>query len=90
MVIISIKSKYKISLLICISLGIIGIILLYWLNFSLIIQAFSDYEGAFEVVLVILIRIVILSITTSYLLSKWFKQEAQYLSDIPFLSLIHI
>lgn len=85
MVIISIKSKYKISLLICISLGIIGIILLYWLNFSLIIQAFSDYEGAFEVVLVILIRIVILSITTSYLLSKWFKQEAQYLSDIPFL-----
>jgi hypothetical protein len=83
--IISKKSKYKISILTCISLEIIGVILLYWLNSSLIIKAFSDYEGAFEVVLIISIRIVVLSITTIYLLNKWFKQEAQYLSDIPFL-----
>jgi hypothetical protein len=83
--IISKKSKYKISIFTCISLGIIGVILLYWLNFSLIIKAFSEYEGAFQVVLIILIRIAVLSITTTYLLNKWFKQEAQYLSDIPFL-----
>ncbi|MFW9895843.1 MAG: hypothetical protein ACFFD7_08565 [Candidatus Thorarchaeota archaeon] len=79
------KNKYKISILTCICLGIIGVLLLFWLNSSLIITAFNDYEGAFEVFLVISIRIVVLSIITAYLLIKWFKQEAQYLSDIPFL-----
>jgi hypothetical protein len=83
--VISIKSKYKLYILSCVSLGIIGVFLLFWLNSSLIIKAFSDYEGTFLVVLIISIRISILSITTAYLLNKWFKQEAQYLSDIPFL-----
>ncbi|MFW9822043.1 MAG: hypothetical protein ACFFE4_03865 [Candidatus Thorarchaeota archaeon] len=82
---ISLKNKYKISILTWNSLGIIGVYLLFWLNSSLIITAFSNYEGALQVVLVISIRIIVLSIITAYLLNKWFKQEAQYLSDIPFL-----
>ncbi len=79
------KGRYKLVLLICIILAIIGVAVLYCINWSLIIQAFQAYEGAFEVLLVISIRILILSITTFYLFYKWFKQEAQYLSDIPFL-----
>ena len=35
--------------------------------------------------MVISIRILILFVTVFYLFHKWFKQEAQYLSDIPFL-----
>ncbi|MHA2280973.1 MAG: hypothetical protein ACXAC5_08985 [Promethearchaeota archaeon] len=42
-------------------------------------------EGTIQVVLIISTRIAILSITTYYLFHKWFQQEAQYLSDIPFL-----
>lgn len=79
------KGRYKLTLLFCIILAIIGIGVLYFVNWSLIIQAFQIYEGAFEVLLVISVRIIILIITTVYLFNKWFKQEAQYLSDIPFL-----
>ena len=79
------KERYKLILLTCFVLAIIGVAVLYFINWSLIIQAFQAYEGAFEVLLVISIRILILSITVFYLFHKWFKQEAQYLSDIPFL-----
>jgi len=82
---ISKKTTFKIILFSSVCLGIIGVLLLFLLNSSLIITAFRDVEGMFQVTLVILIRIIILSITTFYLLKKWFKQEAQYLSDIPFL-----
>lgn len=82
---ISKKGLYQLSLIICIILAIIGVSILYYINWALIIQAFQDYEGAFEVVLIISIRIIILIITAFYLFHKWFKQEAQYLSDIPFL-----
>ncbi len=79
------KGRYKLILLICFILAIIGVAVLYCINWALILQAFQTYEGAFEVLLVISIRILILSITVFYLFHKWFKQEAQYLSDIPFL-----
>ncbi len=83
--VLSKKGRYKLALFISIVLAIIGVGALFGFNWSLIIQAFQDYEGAFEVLLVISIRILILSITLIYLFHKWFKQEAQYLSDIPFL-----
>jgi len=79
------EGRYKLALLISIVLAITGVGILFGINWSLIIQAFQDYEGAFQVVLVISIRIIILSTTVFYLFRKWFKQEAQYLSDIPFL-----
>ncbi|MFX1426353.1 MAG: hypothetical protein ACFFBE_07860, partial [Promethearchaeota archaeon] len=79
------KGRYKLTLYLCSALAIIGVAVLFAINWSLIIQAFQSYEGAFEVLLVISIRILILFVTVFYLFHKWFKQEAQYLSDIPFL-----
>ncbi|MFW9772705.1 MAG: hypothetical protein ACFFEO_11170 [Candidatus Thorarchaeota archaeon] len=82
---ISKKNSYKITILTSVSIATIGILILFLLNAPLIINAFNAVEGLFQVTIIIIIRIIILSLTTIYLLKKWFKQEAQYLSDIPFL-----
>jgi hypothetical protein len=79
------SQSLKISIILSVILGFICVFFLYFINFPLIVKAFAEYEGAFEVVLTISIRIILLSIISFYLLNKWFKQEAQYLSDIPFL-----
>ena len=79
------KRQYKIGLLIGVVLSIISVFFLFAFNYFLLFDAFINYEGAFEILLVISIRILLLSIITIYLFTKWFKQEAQYLSDIPFL-----
>jgi len=79
------KRLYQYFILTGILLGSIVLFLLYFINYSLIVKAFAEYEGALEVVLTISLRIVLLSIISIYLFNKWFKQEAQYLSDIPFL-----
>ena len=79
------KRLYKTLLLSSILIGIICICCVYLFTLPLVIRAFTDYEGALQVVLIISARIIILSIISYYLFHKWFKQEAQYLSDIPFL-----
>jgi hypothetical protein len=79
------KRLYKTLLLSSILVGIICICCLYLFTLPLILRAFTDYEGALQVVLIISARMIILSIISYYLFHKWFKQEAQYLSDIPFL-----
>jgi hypothetical protein len=80
------RSKlYKFGLIIGTLLAMIAVFLVYLFNYNLIILAFQSYEGALEVVIVISIRILLLIIICLYLFGKWFKQEAQYLSDIPFL-----
>ncbi|MFW9826677.1 MAG: hypothetical protein ACFFEY_03545 [Candidatus Thorarchaeota archaeon] len=79
------KHLYIYSIIISISISSILVFVLYFINFPLIVKAFAEYEGAHEVVLTISIRIILLSIISIYLFNKWFKQEAQYLSDIPFL-----
>ncbi|MFX1418468.1 MAG: hypothetical protein ACFE9N_06060, partial [Promethearchaeota archaeon] len=79
------KQLYKYSLIGSVILGSIGVFIAYFINFSLIVIAFAEYEGALWVFLIILIRILLLTIICIYLFNKWFKQEAQYLSDIPFL-----
>ncbi len=82
---ISKKTSYKIVILTSVCLGFIGVLLLFLLNSSLVVNALLNVEGMAQATLIILVRIIILSITTYYLLKKWFKQEAQYFSDIPFL-----
>ena len=82
---ISKKTSYKIVILTSVCLSFIGVLLLFLLNSSLVVNALINVEGMAQATLIILVRIIILSITTYYLLKKWFKQEAQYLSDIPFL-----
>jgi hypothetical protein len=80
------RSKlYKYSLIFITILATFTVFLIYLFNYNLIILAFESYEGALEVVIVISIRILLLLIICIYLFGKWFKQEAQYLSDIPFL-----
>lgn len=79
------SQSLKISIILSVILGFISVFFLYFINIPLIVKAFAEYEGAFEVVLTISIRIILLSIISFYLFNKWFKQEAQYLSDIPFL-----
>ncbi len=79
------KRLYQYSIFLSTILGILSVFFLFFVNNSLIAQAFTDYEGALQVVLIISLRILLLSIITFYLFSKWFKQEAQYLTDIPFL-----
>ncbi|MFX1304571.1 MAG: hypothetical protein ACFFBV_05675 [Promethearchaeota archaeon] len=79
------RRLYKFSLLLSVILGTLSVFFLFFVNYSLIIKAFTDYEGALQVVLIISLRILLLSIITFYLFNKWFKQEAQYLTDIPFL-----
>ncbi|MFW9969876.1 MAG: hypothetical protein ACFFDF_06720 [Candidatus Odinarchaeota archaeon] len=79
------KRFYKCILLLITIIGVIGVTILYLINYELVSTAFATYDGALQVVLIILLRIAILSIITGYLFHKWFKQEAQYLTDIPFL-----
>ncbi|MBY8990245.1 MAG: hypothetical protein KGD58_05785 [Candidatus Lokiarchaeota archaeon] len=79
------KRLYKTLLFSSILVGITCICCLYLFSLPLVLKAFAEYEGALQIVLIISARIIILSIISYYLFHKWFKQEAQYLSDIPFL-----
>ncbi|MHA1932160.1 MAG: hypothetical protein ACW96X_06445 [Promethearchaeota archaeon] len=77
------KKRYKVIISLTIFTGMICVFCLYLFTLPLILNNIVD--GTLQVVLVISARIIILSITTYYLFYKWFHQEAQYLSDIPFL-----
>lgn len=66
-------------------IGIISVFLLYYFNWNVIIQSYLTHEGALGVVLIISSRIIILSGMVIYTFYKWFKQEKQYFSDLPFL-----
>ena len=65
--------------------GFIWVYILYSLNISVINQAVVELDGVNLVIIIILIRIAILLGSTIYMYYKWFKQEEQYISDIPFL-----
>lgn len=79
------KIRYKLILTLSVILGIIAIISIYVINISIIVRSYNETEGMPVVMLILLIRIVILSISAVYMFHVWFKQEAQYLSDLPFL-----
>ncbi|MHA1255831.1 MAG: hypothetical protein ACTSPS_09565, partial [Promethearchaeota archaeon] len=79
------KKIYKWTLVLGVVLGIIAISILYAINLSVIIRSYNEVEGMSGVVWVITIRIVILLVSAFYVFRTWFKQEAQYLSDLPFL-----
>ena len=79
------KLYYQIIILLCIIVSVIIISIAFIFNISLIKQALIDYPSAISIVLLIFIRIGIVSITAIYLFKKWFMQDQQYLSDIPFL-----
>jgi len=79
------KYVYQSSLILSILIGITSFIYLYSLNWTLIAESFTENQGALGIVLIISGRIGILSGMVLYIFYEWFKQEEQYLSDIPFL-----
>ncbi len=79
------KNQYKLILLFSILIGFISVIILYFLNLPTIIQAYNDIQGMDLVVIIVLVRILILFGSSMYMLYKWFKQEKQFVSDLPIL-----
>jgi len=74
--------KYVLSLFFIVStIGILGLYIYYA---SEVLESLR-IEGAVAILYITLIRAVILSIIAIYIFKQWFKQEQQYLSDIPFL-----
>jgi hypothetical protein len=76
---------YKLGLSLGSMLGFILVFILYFLNLPIIIQAYNDIQGMELVVILLVVRIVILFGSSMYMFFKWFKQEEQFLSDLPFL-----
>ena len=79
------KNQYKLILLFSILLGFILVFILYFLNLSIITQAYNEIHGMDLVVIIVLVRIVILFGSSMYMFYKWFSQEKQFLSDLPLL-----
>ena len=79
------RQLYKYILLLGIILGFLGILTLYYLFFSEILRTLFHIEGAWTILIVILIRIIVLLAMSFYMFHKWLNQESIYLSDIPFL-----
>jgi len=79
------KQLYKQSIFVSVILSTLGVLTLYHLFASEMNESLNSIEGAWIVLIFILIRICVLSGMSSYILRKWFSQEQQYLSDIPFL-----
>ncbi|MFX1445707.1 MAG: hypothetical protein ACFFHV_20010 [Promethearchaeota archaeon] len=79
------KDLYKLKLTISTILGLIVIGCFYIINVDAIVEGFSTTEGMIYVVLIEIFLIVCISSMTVYMFHEWFKQEMQYLSDLPFL-----
>ena len=79
------KNFYFLTLSSSVSLGIIAVFSLYFINWNSIVESYVTIEGALGVVLAISLRITIVSGMALYTFFQWFKQEEQYLSDLPFL-----
>jgi len=79
------KQLFKCLIIVIIITGIISIFTLFTIYTSEINRSLTNVEGAWASLFIILFRIAILSGMTFYVFQKWFKQEAQYLSDLPSL-----
>jgi len=75
---------YKYMLSLFFTVCIIGILGLYIYYAAEVLESLR-IEGAVIIVFITLIRAFILLIIAFYIFNQWFKQEQQYLSDIPFL-----
>jgi len=79
------KTFYLTIISISVIIGVISVVLLYIFNWNSIVQSYLTHEGALGVVLIISSRIILLSGMVIYTFYKWFQQEQQYFSDLPFL-----
>jgi hypothetical protein len=76
---------YKILLTLGVITGIIAIYFLVIIFTSIITSSLEEIEGIMIVVLIFLARISLMAVAAFYMFQRWFKQEKQYLSDLPFL-----
>jgi len=73
-------------LLVCgVIIGSIAISLLYVFNWAIVVEAYQTHEGALTIIIIIGVRVFLVSLMALYTFYRWFKQEKQYFSDIPFL-----
>lgn len=79
------KEAYEFSIILSVIISATIIITMFVINAPIISESLQNTEGGWNVVLIILIRIGILSGMAFYMFHKWFSQEEQYLTDIPFL-----
>jgi hypothetical protein len=79
------KEKYRWIFIISIIIGFISLFIAYSFYTVQIAQSLATIQGIWEVLIVMLIKIGIISAMAFSLIRKWFKQEEQYPSDIPFL-----
>ena len=79
------KGIFLLLLIFGVVIGVIAVVLLYIFNWSTIIETYQTHEGTLVIVLTIGIRISIVSLMAIYTFYRWFTQEKQYFSDIPFL-----
>ena len=79
------KQFYQCVLFLSVILSTIGVLSLFYIFSSEIKQSLYSIEGGWTILIIILIRIAVTLIMGSFMFRKWFKQEEQYLSDIPFL-----
>ena len=66
-------------------LGVITVILLYTFNWAIIVTTYQTHEGTLGILLVFCVRISIVFLMSVYTFFRWFQQEKQYFSDMPFL-----
>ena len=76
---------YLLILIIGICIGIMAIILLYLINLDVMATTITTIDGAFLVLIALIVRISVLAGMAIYLFIRWFSQEEIYTSDLPFL-----
>ncbi len=79
------RRKYLLILIVGICIGIVVVSLLYLINMDIMETTITTIDGAFLVLIALIIRISILAGMALYLFIRWFSQEEIYTSDLPFL-----
>jgi len=79
------RLKYLLILITGIVIGIVGVFLLYLINLDIMVLTITTVDGAFLVLIALIVRICVLAGMAIYLLIHWFLQEKIYTADLPFL-----
>ncbi len=79
------KLNIKLVILAISALNTAILILLFVFFSPIITQSIANYPEFYLLIIIITLRIVNISACTLYMFYKWFQQERQYFSDVPFL-----
>jgi len=79
------RNQYKWTFVMSITSGLVIMIFVFAAFMTPIVNSIATVEGIWDFIIVTLIRICIVTGMALFMIRKWFKQEEQYLSDLPFL-----